>query len=139
MVKHSYKVKEYRSWHAMVNRCYGNTDRSIHYRDRGIRVCSRWRHSFDNFVVDLGFAPTERHSLDRIDNDGDYTPANCRWATASQQARNKQPVKISRSQVQDILRLAKLGFGISDLGRKFSVSHSLVSMTVSGKRHPRGS
>jgi hypothetical protein len=81
-----------RSWYAIIRRC---TDPSTigydRYGGRGIRVCNRWRESFEAFLTDMGPCPSSRHTLDRIDNDGNYEPGNCRWATMRQQILNKSP------------------------------------------------
>lgn len=81
---------EYFAWSAMHQRCRDATNDC--YGGRGIRVCDRWTgpNGFSNFVADMGRRPSPRHSLDRIDNDGDYSPGNCRWATSKEQQRNKR-------------------------------------------------
>lgn len=81
---------EYRIWQDMLNRCR-NVRKSNYqyYGARGIKVCERW-HEFENFYADMGERPSDEYSLDRIDNDSDYEPNNCRWATRSEQRRNKR-------------------------------------------------
>ncbi len=82
---------EYRSWRGMLTRCY--RQKGEHWRwygERGIKVCDRWRRSFENFLADVGHKPSPKHSLDRIDNDGNYEPGNVRWATPKQQANNRR-------------------------------------------------
>jgi hypothetical protein len=84
-------TKEYHAWEGMKARCYYEKDKNYkYYGGRGIIVCERWVNSFDNFVSDMGEAPTKKHSIDRIDVDGNYEPTNCRWATMTVQIRNRR-------------------------------------------------
>ena len=81
--------KEYNIWHGMVQRCCNPRHPGFHsYGARGIGVCARWRDDFMAFFADLGPRPSE-HSIDRLDNARGYEPDNCRWATRSQQQRNR--------------------------------------------------
>lgn len=79
---------EYRCWQDMKQRCFNERNASFkNYGGRGITVCDRWRNDFQAFLDDMGLKP-DGTSLDRINNDGDYEPSNCRWATKTQQSRN---------------------------------------------------
>ena len=88
----SIKMPEYRAWAAMKTRCYNpKSDSFSYYGGRGIQVCDRWLHSFENFLADVGKRPSPKHSLDRYPNtNGNYEPGNCRWATKHEQALNRR-------------------------------------------------
>lgn len=80
----------YVSWASMIQRCEnGRRENFEYYGGRGIKVCAQWRDSFENFLSDMGERPANT-SLDRIDNNGDYEPTNCRWSTHSEQCGNRR-------------------------------------------------
>lgn len=82
--------KTYQCWLDMRQRCYNpNSKRYYTHGARGITICDRWLESYDNFLKDMDIKP-EGYSIDRINNDGNYEPNNCRWATSKQQASNRR-------------------------------------------------
>lgn len=92
----------YTTWRKMKRRCYNQSDKDYkNYGARGITVCERWRTSSRNFIDDMGMKPDGK-TLDRIDNDGNYEPSNCRWATQEQQSLNKRKYKNNTSGHQGI-------------------------------------
>lgn len=84
------KSPEYKCWASMIQRCYNpKHDNFVNYGGRGIEVCSKWRESYLRFLEDVGRKPTLQHSIDRINGNGNYEPGNVRWATRSEQEKNK--------------------------------------------------
>lgn len=85
------QTKEYRCWKRIVSRCHNPDDpRYPWYGQRGIRVCERWQASFEDFLADMGPAPTPKHTIEREENYLGYHPGNCRWATMKEQGQNRR-------------------------------------------------
>jgi hypothetical protein len=82
--------KEYSTWCAIKKRCYNPNDgKYADYGGRGIKMCERWKNSYEAFLEDMGRAPSPLHTMDRIENDGNYELSNCKWATRSEQSKNR--------------------------------------------------
>lgn len=105
---------EYNIWRSMIKRCHcPNNKDYCRYGGRGIKVCDRWLKSFENFLEDMGYRPSSKHSLDRINNDGNYCKENCRWANSHEQNRNMrnnnwQEYKGTKLILSDWSRLLKI-------------------------------
>lgn len=101
----------YRRWANMKSRCYGNSYHAKWYRNRGIKVCEEWHNDFWTFFDWCIVSYEKGKSLDRIDNDGNYSPENCRWATQKQQMLN------SRRWTKPKMKAVKVAFTASDKAR----------------------
>jgi hypothetical protein len=124
--------KMYQCWENMIKRCYTPTNnRYYRYGARGIKVCARWRHSFINFLADMGICPVGK-SLDRINSDGNYKPSNCRWADRIQQALTR---KGTLNYGGKSLRQRCLGLGISYKAAHWRLRHGKNPFILERKPH----
>lgn len=110
--KKSYS-KVYRTWVAMLSRCRNiNEPNYVNYGGRGISVCGRWQ-KFENFYEDMGDLPFYEAQIDRIDNDGNYGPENCRWVSPKHNCRNKRTTKKHKTHIGDVVQtelMEKIGW-----------------------------
>lgn len=96
------RSQEHRAWESMKQRCYNINNRMFYrYGERGIKVCKEWIDDYNQFLKDMGRKPKGdiKYSLDRIDNNGNYSPENCKWSTLSEQNKNRMPFKIGKRKV----------------------------------------
>ena len=131
--KHGYDgTPTYKSWQSMKERCYNSN--SISYKNYGaigIEVCERWM-VFENFLADMGERP-EGMTLDRIDNDGNYEPINCRWATYIQQSRNRKTTRLDKSKVIRIKNLLGKKIFLREIADMFGVGISTIQDIKKGR------
>lgn len=86
-----YGTPEYVSWNGLKGRCCNPNNPKFHdYGGRGIKICERWLASFENFLADMGHKPSQKHSIERVDVNGNYEPSNCVWATQKVQSNNQR-------------------------------------------------
>jgi hypothetical protein len=118
----------------MIRRCedQGSKDWK-RYGGRGISVCKQWIESFEQFLLDMGMKPTSTHQIDRIDNNGNYEPGNCRWVSPVQNARNNPHTKLSWDVVQEIRSMRNAGASMRTLGDLVGVTKENIGSICSFK------
>ncbi len=102
-------IAEYMVWKSMKQRCLNkNAIGYKNYGGRGITICDRWRNSFMAFYEDMGLKPFPEAQIDRIDNDGDYEPGNCRWASQIENNRHRTTIKLTMGKAREIREKYKI-------------------------------
>jgi len=128
-----WRSRTYDAWSSMLSRCENPKHKSYaRYGCRGIEVCARW-HVFENFLADMGECPA-RLTLDRFPNrDGNYEPGNCRWATTTEQARNRDCVKLDVDAANEIMGRLEHGEAELSVAARFGVSRATVGDIKCGR------
>jgi len=112
------KTPEYKAWKQMKDRCFNpNNPRYSDWGGRGISMCDRWLNS-KHFLADMGSRPTAKHSLDRIDNNADYSPKNCKWSTKAEQDNNKRN--------NHLITIDDVTLTIAQWAKKMNISEQLI-------------
>lgn len=123
-IKHGqYKTSEFKAWQSMIQRCYNTNSHNFKlYGGRGITVCDKWRDSFESFLQDIGKKPSKKHQLDRINNNANYTPDNCRWSTPQQNSNNR------RNTIYVLFNNELVT--ISDLSKRYNINNNILRSRI---------
>ena len=133
-------TKEYRAWKNMLARCRNPNHPSYpRYGGRGIEVCRKWEGSFLAFLDNIGPAPSREYSIDRINNDGNYEPANCRWVLPIENARNTSRTKLTPRMAAEIRAAYAAGrYQLKkDLAAAYGIAPTTLRDVLMGKRWAR--
>ena len=139
-LRHGYDLRVYNAWKDMRKRCTNrNQPQWKDWGGRGITICARW-NSYENFAADMGPHPGKGWSLDRINNDGDYEPGNCRWANWKVQGRNRNYVRLSpllaaeiRAKYVPRINQYYPGYGGIELAKEYGVGRTTIYHVLRGR------
>jgi DNA-directed RNA polymerase subunit RPC12/RpoP len=128
------QTPEYRIWTHIKSRCLNsNVPEFKSYGGRGISICDQWIDSFENFISDMGNRPSPHHSIDRINNNGNYEPSNCRWATQETQANNtrkNKKIEINGEKKKDAECAIEAGLNSQIVYKRQKRGHSGVNLVL---------
>ena len=124
---------EYIIWGHIKARCLNKNSQAFkYYGGRGISICPKWEHSFKAFLDDMGERPTVKHSIERVNNDGDYEPSNCQWIPIAEQAWNTRSIKPFYA--RDPIGRWYFGKVQSLFAREHGLHYSCISEVLNGNR-----
>ncbi len=128
-------ASEYKVWQDMKMRCYcKSNDHYRRYGKRGIKICDEWKNNFVAFIEDMGLKPFPEAQIDRIDNDGDYEPKNCRWVTRIENRRNTSRNKLTIEKAREIRKIYKKGkISCVKLGKLYGVNGANIFNVIHHK------
>lgn len=128
-----YGTSTYKAWTSMKYRCLTPTCHAYKsYGGRGIKICNRWM-DFENFFKDMGEKPNKYFELDRIDNNGDYEPGNCRWTDRKVNGRNRNVCKLTKEKASEAKELMAEGHAIKAVAKLFGVAYTTMTAVKQGR------
>jgi len=128
------KTREYRIWRNIKTRCFNKNISHAHiYSEKGITICPEWENSFEQFYKDMGPCPSNLHSIDRINNDGNYEPSNCRWATIQEQGQNTSRTIFNEQLVKEIREHFQNGKSRKELAEMYNCKQSTINGIIANK------
>lgn len=128
-------TSEYMIWKDMKDRCYNKNNKYYHrYGGRGITVCDKWQNSFLSFYANMGKRPFSKATIDRIDNNGNYTPENCHWVTCAENIRNSAVTKLNIKTVEALRNIYKTKkITIKELAELYKIDAGHVGRIINYK------